>query len=228
MKVQDLIDSALRLFGEFEVGEGGNDEDRADGLAVLNQMLAEWNTQQFTVYTIQNKQFPLTGSKGTYTMGTGGDFNSARPVKIQRANVIQSNGLSDELDLIGTDEWAAIEEKSLSGLRPLKLYNDNDYPLAKLNLWPKPSGTPTLDLYVWEEIGTLALDDDLDFPPGYEKAIRYNLALDLAPEYGREVSASVAAQAAQLKAELAGLNVSNLAATTPLRPAPAAPQQVAA
>lgn len=46
------------------------------------------------------------------------------------------------------------------------------------------------------------LDEDLNVPEEYEEACRYNLALRLAPEYGKVVSADIAAIAMESKANI--------------------------
>jgi hypothetical protein len=42
-----------------------------------------------------------------------------------------------------------------------------------------------------------SLDTELTFPPGYERALRFGLALDLAVEYGREASTALVGAFAQ-------------------------------
>jgi hypothetical protein len=55
----------------------------------------------------------------------------------------------------------------------------------KLHLNPVPSAADTLVLYTWQQLSRFAATSDtFDLPPGYARAIRYNLALELAPEYG--------------------------------------------
>jgi hypothetical protein len=51
-------------------------------------------------------------------------------------------------------------------------------------------------------------DTDLAFPPGYEKALRYSLAVEIAREWGRDAS-SIVAIAEQARQDLAKLNLSN-------------------
>jgi hypothetical protein len=80
-----------------------------------------------------------------YTMGPDGDFDTYRPVKIQAANVILSDtldpadGLAHPLELVPSRVWADIREKNLAAQRPLRLYNNNDWPLLTLHLWPVPT-----------------------------------------------------------------------------------------
>jgi hypothetical protein len=69
------------------------------------------------------------------------DFNTERPVKIQSAGVIYgdpSQGLRKNLKLISSKEFAVLPEKSALALQPIVLYNDNDYPLIRMCLWPTP------------------------------------------------------------------------------------------
>lgn len=228
MTVQELINSSLRLIGVLAAGETPSTDESNDALAALNAMIEAWDTQHVAVYTIRDETFPLIAAQQSYTIGSGGNFDTDRPVKIEAANIITS-GLTIPVKIINSIQWAAITEKGLSGTLPLQLYNDNAYPLATLKLWPKPSGTPSLQLFMWQKIaGTLALLDNIALPPGYLKAVRYNLALDLAPEFGRPVDPIVAQTAQAAKAALGGLNASNFAATED-PPAPvAAPPGAAA
>lgn len=74
---------------------------------------------------------------------------------------------------------------------------------------PAPSGIYWLDLWVWRLLTQFAgLDEDVNFPPGYEKALRYALAAQLAVEYGRD-SAVQEALANDAEMAIAGLNRSN-------------------
>ena len=66
----------------------------------------------------------------------------------------------------------------------------------------------TLVLDSWKPLSTLAaLTTSLSLPPGYERALRYALALELAPEYGRQVSEIVMAAAVESKAAIKRMNI---------------------
>jgi len=145
MLVLDLITSALQMIGELSPGQTPNDEEAIAGLTLLNTILENWENARRKVFIIDNLRFPLISGKSMYTMGPGGDFNTYRPVKIQAANVILSDttnpddGIAHPLDLVPSRAWADIRERSLPALRPLRLYNDNDFPLLHLYLWPVPA-----------------------------------------------------------------------------------------
>ena len=144
MTCLELISGSLRMIGELSPGQTPSDSDAAAGLELLNAILESWELQHRKVYVIDELQFPLTSNKGTYTMGPDGEFDTYRPVKIQTANIIYSetsdplDGVSHRLQLVNSLDFAAIPDKGMTALRPLKLYNDNDFPLLNINLWPIP------------------------------------------------------------------------------------------
>jgi hypothetical protein len=89
------------------------------------------------------------------------------------------------------------------------LHYDAAYPVGSIHIYPVPSAGMTLDLWVWQQF--LQITDftaAVDFPPGYLKAIIYNLAVDLAPKFGRPLDATVKAIADACKAGLGATNAS--------------------
>lgn len=79
-----------------------------------------------------------------------------------------------------------------------------------------------LDLSVWQPLFEFtSLQQVISLPPAYQRALRYQLALELAPAYGRspEVVAGLAAQAI---ADVDSINLSNAAGIEDM---PAAPQE---
>lgn len=143
MTVQELINSAMRATGELRHGQEPNPEESATALGVLNALLGEMSTQHKAVYIIDQKQLQLQSGKACYTMGPSpsADLNTERPVKIQSAGVIYGDpqqGLRKNLKLVNSKVFASVVEKGSQALQPLVLYNDNDYPLIRMCLWPVP------------------------------------------------------------------------------------------
>lgn len=228
MTVDTFLRSVLRLINVLGGGAGEipTDEEYADALEGLNGLVNEWQSSKPAIFTIKNYTHALTANQGTYTIGAGQQLDTPRPTKITDASILHSNGIRTPLKLVGKTEWNAIISPNAVDVVPLTAYCDYDYPAAKLYLHPVPSGTPTLNLFMWHELtNPLGLDDDLAFPPTYENAFRFNLAIDLAMQWGRPVSDDLRRRAAETKAELGMLNESNEEAVEALAPAPPAQQQ---
>ncbi len=115
------------------------------------------------------------------------------------------------ITICNDQEWASISDKTLSSSVPTKLYFEETYPFPKIHLWPVPTGAVGLVLYSQKQITRFSTTlDVVKFPPGWSRALRYNLALEIAPEYGKEVGITVATIAGESKAELMRKNTREL------------------
>lgn len=187
MNANDLIASSMRLIGALASGETLPSAEAADGLMVLNQMIDSWIADRLMVFTTNINEFPLVAGKQVYTMGAGGNFNVARPAKIDRASIVSLNNPAQPLELgidIYTDaDWQAIPVKTISSALPGGVYDDCAFPLRNLSFWPVPSAVSNVRIYSWSPLGAFPdLSTDITFPPGYPEALRYNLAIRLVAE----------------------------------------------
>lgn len=209
---QDIISSSLRLIGVLASGESLPANEATDGLNSLNDMIDSWSTNNLLIPNKTKESFTLTGGKQTYTMGTSGspDFSTSRPMWIENMTVQQSSGSSTldiPVDIITEDQWAAIPVKQTQSAYPLYCYTDGAYPNLNLNFYPVPSGSVAVVIYSAKPLSQLAtLTTALSLPPGYQRAVRYALALELAPEYGRAVPEDVSAKAAAAIADIKRVN----------------------
>jgi hypothetical protein len=184
----DVISSALRSIGAVASGEQPTPAEMQNGLLTLNQMLDAWQTMRLLVYAIVRYVYAPTALQQTYTVGPGGNINIARPARISSAGVINQPGSSQPnelaIDMISENEWRDIPVKNTVGALPLKVWDDNQYPLRNLNYWPIPSVQVDFTLYMWQLLTQFA-DTSVTlytFPPAYLRAIRYNLAVELSLE----------------------------------------------
>lgn len=84
----DLVIDALRLIAALAAGELPAGYEAQDGQMRLNDLLAEWETQQYQVFTIQNLTQALGAGVFAVTAGPSGLFTT-RPVKIETANSLR-------------------------------------------------------------------------------------------------------------------------------------------
>lgn len=200
-----MIASSLRLIGVLASSEASTSDEANDALKVLNQMLSSWSTENLAVHEKVREEFTLTGGTSAYTWGTGGDFDSSRPVDVISA-AFKISELETPIKILTTSEYADIRNKQISGL-PGGVYFDGAQPLLGVTFIPVPTGSESAVFYSLKPFSTLTLNTALSYPPGYEKAIRYNLAIDLAPEYGRPLDAMIVQQAMDAKAQIKRKNM---------------------
>jgi hypothetical protein len=201
----DLIQSSMRLAGILASGETPTADEATDGLKSLNDILENWSLENLTVWQADNEQFALTPGVATYTIGPGGDFNATRPVRIG-LSFTRLNGADFALEQWSLDEYNCVPVKDIGGIPERYVYL-NEYPLGQIILYPVPAAASTLFLNTDRVLAfPLTLATTLSFPPGYERALRYALAINLAPEYGVGIPPAVAAIAAASKGDIKRAN----------------------
>lgn len=191
---RDLIKSSLRLIGVLASGETPSADEQTEALDSLNNMLDSWSAENLHVHKVMREEFTLTPNDGSYSMGASADFNTARASKIIRATIEDQSvtpNLEYSVDIITPEEWADIVNKDYAAIYPTKLYAEGTYPNETINLWPKPTVANKLVLYSLKPLSALSIGDTISYPPGYAEALRYNLALRLAPEYGQVLDQAV-------------------------------------
>ncbi|MGZ3770063.1 MAG: hypothetical protein ACXVCP_00375 [Bdellovibrio sp.] len=207
MTVRDLIKSSLRLIGAIASGETPTSDEQADALATLNDILESWSNNGFLIYEKKREVFSLVATQQAYTFGTGGNFNSTRPVQLLEVN---STYGSVELPMkILTDaEWAAIPDKTQTAENPTHIFASGSFPLLTLSVWPIPTTTNSIVIHSLKPLTEFAaVGDTVSLPIGYSRALKYNLALELAPEYGKAIDPNVANIAVESKADLQRQNI---------------------
>lgn len=206
----DIITRALRSLGAFGSGETPDSTTLGDGLEALNGMLESWRTEKLFVPSITRTTETLTASKDPHTIGSGGDINTTRPVRIEKASIIVTGTTDTEYPMRVLDyrEYSRLVQKSIETNIPYLLYYEPTFPLGNIHLYPVPNEANDIALYVWEPLTTYATTGTaVSVPPGYERAMVRNLAIELAPEFGIEPTQALQRMAIESKAQVKRLNV---------------------
>lgn len=205
MTVEALIKSSLRALGKLGVGESLDTTLSADALTALNILLNEWSGGETGIYARAEENFSLTASQGSYTWGSGANFDSARPTRLKKAWIL-SGGTRSPVKLRTEDQMADISSPATEG-QPRQLSIRNGYPSATVTLYPVPDSAYTLYLQSDKPLAQYAATtDQLNLPPEYEAALKWCLAVDLAPDYRAEVPATVAFRAREALDKLQALH----------------------
>lgn len=204
---QNLIDRSLRLIGAIASGEDPTADETADALEALNGLIDSWRNERLIVWSIASVTKTLTAGDGTYTIGSGADINTTRPVRIDGAYVTNS-GIDYPIEVITEAAYRSIADKTTQSDYPQFVYYDPAVASGTIYLWPVPSAANVLTLAVWAPISTLATaGTTVTLPPGYERALAANLAVEIAPEFQKTASQEVAKMARE---SLAAIKKSNI------------------
>ena len=103
-------------------------------------------------------------------------------------------------------EFSAIRLRTMQSTFPTNVYDNGNYPLRNLSFWPVPNEVNIIELWMWEPLTIYSLDDELDLPPGYERFLRFKLAVELQDEFGKKAAPQVTAIASEAEANLKSLN----------------------
>jgi hypothetical protein len=215
MLVSALLSSSLRKIGALSSGETIETARQAEALSALQSMLRSWGALSVNVFASIKENITLIPTKSLYTWGTGGDINTARPNQVLGAYVLEGSGatgVTHPVDIISEGKYRTISVKGTTS-RPFALFFHPSFPLAEVYLYPVPDLAEGLYLDSFKpfvETGSFGLTTDtLVFPAYYEEPLIYNLAIRLAPEYGKTASAEVVAIAKSSYTDMTILNSAN-------------------
>ena len=195
---RDIVRKALQKARVLVKSEEPDADEANDALDALNGMVSSWSNESLLVYARTWETFNVTGGVGEYTIGPSQTFNTVRPLFIVDAYVRLAS-IDYDLVVIPDEVYTgSIAYKPQQGI-PEFINYDNGYPSAKIRLWPVPSSAYTLFLLSEKQLTTFTLDTVLSLPPGWERALVYNLAMEIAPDYGQEVDPNVLRIANQAK-----------------------------
>jgi len=206
--VREIISDAAKTIGALAAGETLPASEATDGLNILNRMVATFSNEQLIIYARTTDEFTLTGNQQSYTWGTSGDFNSARPLSVELA-LAKITGQNEEypVKILTAQEWANITDKTTTSSLVSRVYIEFTNPTVTVKTWPIPNAANKLIFYSLKPLSSFsALGDSVSLPPGYDEMLVSNLALRLAPSYGKAASAELIEIARQSKANIKRIN----------------------
>ena len=209
---EDLFRRALYLIQALAAGETMEPDQANDAMAACNEMIDSWNTESLAVYGTDNDEFPMIPGKSQYTMGPGADFDITRPVFIDDMYMIRQ-GVTTPVRIITVEEYNSISVKGISQPLIERALLVNSWPNYKITLWPIPSEANTVGFTSKRVLTSIdSLAQVISLPPGYLRALRYCLAVELWPEYPNSVTdiAQVRATAIRAKQNIKVANMDDI------------------
>lgn len=182
-----IITKALQKNGALVKSETPDADEASDGLSALNALLGSWSNDSLNIYARTWETFTLVSGTASYTIGSGGVFNTVRPMAIIDAYA-RSGTVDYPMSVIDDDAYNSIPFKTGLGIPEFVNY-DNACPLGTIRIYFVPSAAYSLFLLTEKALTEFStLDTNLSMPPGTERALIYNLAIDLAPEYLQQIT----------------------------------------
>ena len=216
MTVGDIIISALRICGAVAKSEVPTSDEMQDALAALNMMLDNWSARNLMKMSTVTESLVLTAGKGSYTIGSGGEWNTTKPYAVRNAFLRDGNGMDEEIILMTRDQYNALEDKATPGRPQALLYDPGDTqqtsPLGTVFLYYVPDASTTYTLFITSDKALTefaATTTVVTFDAAYREAIKYNLAIRLWREYneiGKPIPPDIVALAKESLQTLETLN----------------------
>lgn len=203
---------ALYLCRAVGVDQTLTAQEGADVLRTFNDLVENWSTQKLAVYGQANQTFNTVANQKVYTIGTGGDFSTDRPVRIgnyaySSLPVGASQPVTFPCTQITQDEYNLIAVKDQTQEYPSNFLYVNSYPLGAITFWPVPSQVTPVTFSIDRILAqATSLGATISFPPGYVEAFKYNLAIRLAPLLGQPVTDDVKSMAVSSLADIKRAN----------------------
>lgn len=231
---RELLNGAHRLLGLVNSGNVLPEAVYQDNLVALNQMIDSWSTERLAVFCTQDQTYYWEAGNRIRTLGPTGDFvyilanqsdtpivtqgedyigvddaTTQRPILLEDSTYFRdpSTNVSYGIKFINQLQYNNIAVKTVQSTYPQVLFVNMTFPNITLTVYPVPNRMLEFHFISVQPLANpTTLETDLAFPPGYLRAFRYNLALELAPEFGVEPSSEVRRVAMYSKRNLKRIN----------------------
>jgi hypothetical protein len=205
----DQINGALRLIGMLAEAEVPSAATSQDALNAMNQMIDSWNTERLAVFSTQDQIVNWLPNTYVHTLGPTGNTVGNRPILVDDASYFRDpqSGISFGIKRINQQQYNGIAVKTVTSTYPQVMWVNMTFPDITMTVYPVPTKVLEFHIVSVEELTTPAtLVTNLAFPPGYLRAFKYNLACEIATEFGIEPPPNVVRIAMTSKRNLKRIN----------------------
>jgi hypothetical protein len=231
---RELLSGAHRLLGLVNSGNVLPEAVYQDNLVALNQMIDSWSTERLAVFCTQDQTYYWEAGERIRTLGPTGDFvyilasqsdtpivtqgedyigvdsaTTQRPILLEDSTYFRdpTTNVSYGIKFINQLQYNNIAVKTVQSTYPQVMFVNMTFPNITLSVYPVPNRMLEFHFISVQPLANpTTLETNLEFPPGYLRAFRYNLALELAPEFNVEPPAEVRRVAMYSKRNLKRIN----------------------
>lgn len=209
----NLITDVLLDMGVIADQQTPTTAQSVGALTKLNDLIESWNLDPQKLYGATQYIIPFVANQATYTIGLGGDLSVPRPNMISSAYVRNTTAVPSQqqdipITILNDQQWADIPVKGMIGTFPYAVWFNMTNPLIVAYITPIATGS-NYSLVFWDnnDNATLSLNTVLVLPPGYKRALKYGLFIELAPGYQIQVPQEIATLAATSKMSIDRENI---------------------
>ena len=223
----DILQGALRVVGVGQTGETYAASDLAVAYEALKLILQEWSDAGVMVPAVVQEAITLVGTQSSYTVGANAaaDLNTPRPEQIIGAWVRDASNYDHRVRIIGEAAYRKLMSKSSVG-RPDQLWYNPTAPYGTVYVWQTPSAAESLYISSLKPFALPASQaEDLlattEIPSNYHNALKWNLALEICPEFFREPTPVIITRAMDTYDKIISLNMARRVEPAELEISPA-------
>lgn len=185
----DIINAALRKLVVIGEGQTANATQLTTATQALNALVAEFRTLGMSMWARKTYQLTLVTSQQDYTFGVGQAENTAYPLKIYTANLLQPPSFDTKIivNQLSFTDFSLLPDGSIG--TPVNFTYQPKINQGIVSVWPIPDASVlpgTLIEFTYQApfeyfiTGT----DTPDFPEEWANALIYGLAYLLGDEFG--------------------------------------------
>lgn len=205
MNANKIIEGALKKLVVIPAGGTASTGQKADGLDVLNDIVASWSANASLVYQDTLEEITIAAGTQSFTLGATGDYVTGKPTEVKIAS-LRRGKYEYPLEKANSNSYAEFSDKTNAGL-PHWLYFRNTHPNSSFYFDLTTDQEYVLILTSMKELtqfpdGTT----EISLPDYYKKAFIDTLTLEFAPQMGaaKRVTPLMKEQAADSKSMVVG------------------------
>lgn len=175
-----IIERAYTLLGYKDPADALSGQDTSYALDVLNDLVDSWNTQTLYIYT--TTEVVATTSGKPITIGPAQTIATPRPVRLPTGSFARISGIDYPITWIDTEQYQSIVLKNTASTIPIYGFYDGGAPTGNLFFWPYQTTATEYHILVETQLTAFSdLTTDITLVQGYNRALSYSLAEELAP-----------------------------------------------
>jgi hypothetical protein len=182
MTVLDMIKSSLRLLQVLAPGGVPSNDEAKDAREALNQMLGVWNNDSRLTMR-QHQEFVVASGTQSYVIGSGQTWDGNKPLRIKAVTLRGSDNVRYPIKQINEIDYLRIYDLTAEG-PPTQFYYKPGTSTGTFYFNRTPAQAYTAIISSRNAFSTYTtIGETILVPSGYEKLIRYGLAIELMSEY---------------------------------------------